>query len=61
MTHSAAVPDTALLSAVHAWADGWTRARGTDAPQAVPGGFRIGVRRPGHLARHVLPGADPAS
>ncbi|MEU8683259.1 GNAT family N-acetyltransferase [Streptomyces sp. NPDC048611] len=60
MTHRAALPDTALPSVVHAWVDGWARARGTDAPRAVPGGFRIEVRRPGHLARHVLPGADPA-
>ncbi|MGY5131575.1 GNAT family N-acetyltransferase [Streptomyces nigrescens] len=60
MTHTAATPDTGLRSAVHAWVDGWARARGTDAPQAVPGGFRIEVRRPGHLARHVLPEAEPA-
>ncbi|MCW7990269.1 hypothetical protein XF35_34715 [Streptomyces platensis subsp. clarensis] len=60
MTHTAATPDTDLRSAVHAWVDGWARARGTEAPQAVPGGFRIEVRRPGHLARHVLPEAEPA-
>nr|WP_262371480.1 hypothetical protein [Streptomyces sp. WAC01526] len=60
MTHTAAAPDTGLRSAVHAWVDGWARARGTEAPQAVPGGFRIEVRRPGHLARHVLPEAEPA-
>ncbi|MEU8915735.1 GNAT family N-acetyltransferase [Streptomyces nigrescens] len=60
MTHTAAAPGTGLHSAVHAWVDGWARARGTDAPQAVPGGFRIEVRRPGHLARHVLPEAEPA-
>ncbi|MGY5128538.1 GNAT family N-acetyltransferase [Streptomyces nigrescens] len=60
MTHTAAAPDTGLHSAVHAWVDGWARARGTDAPQAVPGGFRIEVRRPGHLARHVLSEAAPA-
>ncbi|MGW2009169.1 GNAT family N-acetyltransferase [Streptomyces nigrescens] len=60
MTHTAAAPDTGLRSAVHAWVDGWARARGTEAPQAVPGGFRIEVRRPGHLARHVLSEAEPA-
>ncbi|MFJ3954437.1 GNAT family N-acetyltransferase [Streptomyces libani] len=60
MTHTAAAPDTGLHSAVHAWVDGWARARGTDAPEAVPGGFRIEVRRPGHLARHVLSEAEPA-
>ncbi|MFJ9406327.1 GNAT family N-acetyltransferase [Streptomyces sp. NPDC101393] len=50
----------ALPAVVHAWVDGWARARGTDAPRQVPGGFRIEVGRPHHLARYVLPTADPA-
>ncbi|MFG2226884.1 GNAT family N-acetyltransferase [Streptomyces sp. NPDC048644] len=48
-----------LARIVGVWADGWARARRTAAPSAVPGGFRIEVGRPHHIARYVLPAADP--
>ncbi|MBH5335589.1 GNAT family N-acetyltransferase [Streptomyces pactum] len=43
---------------VRAWVNGWVRSRGTAAPVEVPGGFRIEVGRPGHVARYVLPAAE---
>jgi GNAT superfamily N-acetyltransferase len=53
--------DPAGLERVTAvWAHGWSRARATPAPRAVPGGFRIEVDRPREAARYVLPAADPA-
>ncbi|WP_433393455.1 GNAT family N-acetyltransferase [Micromonospora sp. KLBMP9576] len=37
-----------------AWVRGWAVSRGTPAPVAVPGGFRVDVGLPGHRVRHVL-------
>ncbi|WP_189336019.1 GNAT family N-acetyltransferase [Actinoplanes ianthinogenes] len=43
-----------------AWVHGWAASRGTPAPVAVPGGWRIQVGLPGHRIRYVLAGADLA-
>ncbi|MEH0973128.1 GNAT family N-acetyltransferase [Micromonospora sp. CPCC 205546] len=37
-----------------AWGSGWAVSRGTPAPVAIPGGFRVDVGLPGHRVRHVL-------
>ncbi|MBQ1073206.1 GNAT family N-acetyltransferase [Micromonospora sp. C31] len=37
-----------------AWGRGWAVSRGTPAPVAIPGGFRVDVGLPGHRVRHVL-------
>ncbi|MFH8568837.1 GNAT family N-acetyltransferase [Streptomyces sp. NPDC017993] len=50
-----------LSPVLHAWVDGWARSRRTDAPREAAGGFRIEVGLPNHLARYVLPAADPAA
>ncbi|MCB5911191.1 GNAT family N-acetyltransferase [Streptomyces pinistramenti] len=52
-------PPSELARLVGVWADGWARARRTAVPLAVPGGFRIEVGQPRHVARYVLPAADP--
>ncbi|RLK25113.1 FR47-like protein [Micromonospora sp. M71_S20] len=44
-----------------AWGRGWAVCRGTPAPVAVPGGFRVDVGLPGHRVRHVLHTYDACS
>ncbi|MEU4775554.1 GNAT family N-acetyltransferase [Micromonospora sp. NPDC023644] len=44
-----------------AWGHGWAVCRGTPAPVAVPGGFRVDVGLPGHRVRHVLHTYDACS
>ncbi|RZS40863.1 acetyltransferase (GNAT) family protein [Herbihabitans rhizosphaerae] len=43
---------------LHAWGRGWAVSRATPPPVAVPGGFRIDVGLPGHVARYLLPTVD---
>ncbi|MGY0232013.1 GNAT family N-acetyltransferase [Longispora urticae] len=42
------------------WAHGWAASRGVGPIEPVPGGQRIEVGQPGHVARYVLSAADPA-
>ncbi|XTZ16122.1 GNAT family N-acetyltransferase [Micromonospora echinospora] len=52
--------DPTLPELVMAWGRGWAACRGTPAPTAVPGGFRVEVGRPGHRVRVVLHRHDAA-
>lgn len=54
-------PDTASANPeiVRAWVEGWAIARGTTAPVAVEGGFRIDVGWPDQRVRYVFPALNP--
>ncbi|MEV6522414.1 GNAT family N-acetyltransferase [Longispora sp. NPDC051575] len=50
-----------IESWVSDWAHGWAASRGVGPVTPVPGGQRIEVGLSGHVARYVLPAADPAA
>ncbi|MGW4502892.1 GNAT family N-acetyltransferase [Micromonospora sp. NPDC004336] len=54
-------PPQTVPGLMAAWGRGWAVSRGTPAPVAVPGGFRVDVGLPGHRVRHVLHTYDAGS
>ncbi len=52
---------TIHLPTIRAWVDGWVISRQAPAPVTEPWGLRVDVGLPGHVARHIIPDADPAT